>query len=282
MVLAELELWHSRPIAPTRRVALGDSLLPTEPPPGLGGILLGGVLAAHLPAVDPDLVPDLNKLIGELERGQRIPQPRLRYRFQIDRIGLQRSLFRLRGNDDELWFDFEAAHAAPEQAVLGAVYAAGRLDRSSREAAMATLRRAIRWEGPAGPDLIASLAGFSKGRNFSVYTMEHPVEWALEVLGFAVATGTGGGGRGQGAGPSRPTNGARRANGVNGVNGTDRPAGAPGAGDAGPSRSEIRRRFRELLMDAHPDRGATTDGAAQRIADLTEARRILLDRPIGP
>ena len=38
----------------------------------------------------------------------------------------------------------------------------------------------------------------------------------------------------------------------------------------------MQRRFRERLREAHPDHGAEIDGAAQRIADLTEARRILL------
>jgi len=39
---------------------------------------------------------------------------------------------------------------------------------------------------------------------------------------------------------------------------------------------DIQRRFRALLREAHPDHGADHDGAAERIADLTEARRILL------
>ena len=37
---------------------------------------------------------------------------------------------------------------------------------------------------------------------------------------------------------------------------------------SGPSATQLR--------DAHPDHGANDDGAAQRIAELTEARRILL------
>ncbi len=46
MLLAELEIRHSRPIAPTRRVALGeDVFLPTEPAPGFGGILLACIVA---------------------------------------------------------------------------------------------------------------------------------------------------------------------------------------------------------------------------------------------
>ena len=44
----------------------------------------------------------------------------------------------------------------------------------------------------------------------------------------------------------------------------------------GPSKGDIQRRYRKLLIEAHPDHGAETDGAAQRIADLSEARRILL------
>ena len=55
MLLAEFEIFHSRPIAPTRRLALGRLMLPVEPAPGFGGILLGAVLAVHA--------------LGEPERG---------------------------------------------------------------------------------------------------------------------------------------------------------------------------------------------------------------------
>ena len=41
-------------------------------------------------------------------------------------------------------------------------------------------------------------------------------------------------------------------------------------------KKEIQRRFRRLLRDAHPDHGADSAVAAQRIAELTEARRILI------
>jgi hypothetical protein len=43
-----------------------------------------------------------------------------------------------------------------------------------------------------------------------------------------------------------------------------------------PSKREVLRRFRRLVRDAHPDHGGESDGAAQRIAELTEARRVLL------
>jgi hypothetical protein len=46
--------------------------------------------------------------------------------------------------------------------------------------------------------------------------------------------------------------------------------------EARPPRHQIQQRFRILLREAHPDHGGVADDAAQRIADLREARRILL------
>ncbi len=46
MLLAELEVFHTRPAVPTRRVALGHLVLPVDPAPGFGGLLLGVLLAA--------------------------------------------------------------------------------------------------------------------------------------------------------------------------------------------------------------------------------------------
>jgi curved DNA-binding protein CbpA len=48
---------------------------------------------------------------------------------------------------------------------------------------------------------------------------------------------------------------------------------APGAP---PEREEILRRFRRLVRLAHPDHGAAHGGAAERIVELGEARRVLL------
>jgi hypothetical protein len=39
----------------------------------------------------------------------------------------------------------------------------------------------------------------------------------------------------------------------------------------------VQRQFREMLRAAHPDHGGAHEDAAERIADLTEARRILLE-----
>jgi curved DNA-binding protein CbpA len=41
-------------------------------------------------------------------------------------------------------------------------------------------------------------------------------------------------------------------------------------------RDDVNRRFRRLLRAAHPDSGGATASAAARIAELTEARTILL------
>jgi DnaJ-class molecular chaperone len=45
-----------------------------------------------------------------------------------------------------------------------------------------------------------------------------------------------------------------------------------------PPAKDVLRRYREMLRHAHPDHGASTEGAAQRIAELAEARRILTGR----
>lgn len=238
VALAELEIFCSRPHAPTRRVALGDVSLPCEPAPGFGGVLLSGVVAEHVRAIDPDHIPDLQRLTRELEEGRRIPQPRLRHRLQVDTIGLNSVRHRLVGDGERLWFDFDDA-GAPEQQVLGAVYAAGALDPSARRSVMASIRRSVTWVGPVGSDFIAAVAGIGRGTSLNRSALENPTAWALAVMGF---TTTG------------------------------------GAALVAPPAREVVRRYRELLREAHPDHGAETTGAAQRIADLAEARRILTGR----
>jgi hypothetical protein len=238
MVVAELEVYHSRPIAPTRRVSIGKMLLPTDPPPGFGGILLGGIVAHNIGDIDPDLVPDLMRLTTELEEDRRVPQPRLRYRLQEDKVGLHRSRHRLIGHGEALRFEFDDEHGLPAQQLLGAVYAAGRVDPAVRHAVMGAVRRAVRWEGPVGDDLISVLAGVGRGRPLSTSALENPRSWAMGVLGLEMVGG--------------------------------RAAGERHA------RAEVQSRFREQLRSAHPDHGGDAEAAAQRISELTEARRILL------
>lgn len=235
MLLAEVESFLSRPIAPTRRVALGDLVLPTDPAPGFGGVLLGGIAARFGPDLDPDFHDEALHLLVELEHGRRIAQPRLRHRLQTDRVGLQRCRHRLFGDGEELVFDFDAEVGTAAQHVLCAVYAAGRTEPSVRRTVTDAVRKGLRWSGGTGPALVAHLAGHRSGAGAgSLSAVSDPVGWALELLDLR--------------------------DGVSRV----------------PSRREIQKAFRAQLRAAHPDHGATRDGAADRIAQLSEARRILL------
>lgn len=238
MLLAELEVFHSRAIAPTRRIALGRRELPVSPSPGFGGILLGGIVAAAIGELDPDLFDDLHRLTLQLQDGMRVSQPRLRYRLQVDRIGLLRSSHRLVGDGEELAFDL-SRRPTPAQSILAAVYAAGALRHEERVPVLATIRKAMRWAGPLDRSFVTHLSGLDRARDWSPAAFRDPVGWALEILGL----------------PATGRNGS--------------------AGEA-PDRAAVLRRFRDLVRDAHPDHGGETSDAAQRIADLTEARRILL------
>jgi hypothetical protein len=182
MLLAELEVFHTRPAVPTRRVALGHLVLPVDPPPGFGGLLLGAVVANHVTGVSDELHGDVIRLVAEVERGDRIVQPRLRHRFQTDRHGLSHSRHRLIGQGDDIEFDFAATGSDLAQ-VLGAIYAVERLDTTSRRLIAPVLQKAIRWRGPIGPALVAHLAG---ARSMALTALADPRGWALDVLGFPV------------------------------------------------------------------------------------------------
>lgn len=184
MLLAELEIFHSRPIAPTRRISLGHMFLPIDPAPGFGGLLLGAILAQYMREVDEDLQVDIRRLLTEVERGSRVVQPRLRHRYQVDRHGLSYSTHRLLGVGDSVEFDFSSQGSALQQ-VLGAVYALERLDDKVREQMIPLARRAATWRGPIGPSFISYLAGSNAS---SVSALSDPRAWALDILGFPGGT----------------------------------------------------------------------------------------------
>lgn len=184
MVLAELEIFHSRPLAPTRRISLGRLVLPCDPAPGFGGVLLGAVVAGHAAELDDDVIVDVRRLLGQVERGDRVPQPRLRHRFQVDRHGLSLSTHRLLRDGDEIVFDL-STQGTPLQQVLGAVYAAERLEVSARRQVVTSLRRSLVWRGPIGKAFIAHLAGNTSS---DVNALADPRAWALDVLGFPGGT----------------------------------------------------------------------------------------------
>lgn len=182
MLLAELEIRHSRPVAPTRRVALGLTVLPTDPLPGWGPVLLGGMVAANMSELDPEFVPGIHNLVDDLESGIRITQPRLRHRFQRDTVGLDRSRHSLIGDGEEIWFDLDE-HALPEVNVLGAVYAAADLPTEARPTAFRVLKKALNWERTLDASFVAHLLGddasFSKWR-----ALPQDRRNALKLFGF--------------------------------------------------------------------------------------------------
>lgn len=180
VLLAELEIWHTRPAVPTRRVALGHMVLPVDPAPGFGGLLLGAIVAEHLYGVDDELVPDVHRLITEVETGSRIVQPRLRHRFQVDRHGMAKSHHTMLGNGDDLAFDFRAQGTDLAQ-VLGAIYAVERLAPEHRRRIAPVLQKAARWRGPIGPALVAYLAG---SQTLALEALADPRKWAMGILGF--------------------------------------------------------------------------------------------------
>lgn len=183
MLLAELEIRHTRAIAPTRRLALGDLFLPTDDGPGPGGLLLAGIIGASVGALDEELATELDRLLDDLERGARIVQPRLRYRFQTDTHGLDRSRHRLRQVAAAHQLEIDTHGAALPQ-VLGAIYAAAMLSFSARGQVFRLIRKATRWEGGADASLVAFLTGDEAGR-FRRRWLSRDAQWALEVLRFA-------------------------------------------------------------------------------------------------
>lgn len=236
MLLAELESFLSRPIAPTRRIALGRLNLPVGPAPGFGGILLGGIAARFGPGLSEDFNDEVMHLMGVLEAGGRTAQPRLRHRLQSDRVGLQRCQHRLIGHGERLSFHFDSEKGTAAQHVLCAVYAVGVADAALRRPLMDTVRKGFRWRGDVDAALVAHLTGHQRAT--SVASMVDPISWALEQLDLRVVTD----------------------------------AGAASA----PTQSQVRRAYRDRLRAVHPDHGGADAGAAERIAELSEARRILL------
>lgn len=164
-----------------RRVALGDSDLPFDPAPGHGGLLLAAVVGASAPQLPEEVRDDLDRLIRDLEAGERIAQPRMRFRFQTDVVGLDRSRHRLLQVGAALGFEYDD-HGAPLPQALAAVYAAGALTGESRYSVFRLIRRATRWEGAADDSLINFLrsdeaAWLRRDRHRD----EH---WAMQLLGF--------------------------------------------------------------------------------------------------
>ena len=249
MLLAELNVRHTRRHMPTRRVALGDRVLPTAHP-GYGPMLLAAIATASVPALDEEQAEALPDFLKAARSGLSIPRRALRFRLQTDVEGLALSRHRLLGEDGALVLELDVHGQYPVPQLLGAIMAAAAMATYPRGLAFRAIEQAVKrpgWYPPrmeirqitearARPPRAAGAAGYVPVGDLAAADWEGvPAErrWAMEVLGF---------------GPQ-----------------------------ASLERNEVLRRFRRMVRLAHPDHGATSTGAAERIVELGEARRLLLD-----
>lgn len=244
MLLAELTVRHTRRHMPTRRVALGDRVLPTAHP-GYGPILLACVVASTVAGLDEEQVEALGPFLREARQGLSVPRRALRFRLQVDTEGLAHSRHRLLGEGSGLVAELDVHGHHPVPQLLGAVMAAADMAAYPRQLALRAVETAIERPGVLPEGITArwithvqvspgpAPAAPGRGRAGDLW-WGVPAErrWAMEVFGFAP--------------------------------------------DTAPEREEVLRRFRRLVRLAHPDHGAAHGGAAERIVELGEARRVLL------
>jgi hypothetical protein len=251
MILAELTVHHTRRHMPTRRVALGELYLPmTGPAHGAG--LLAAVVAEHADALDEDQVEELPRLLFDITRhGITVPRIALRHRLQTDTHGLDRSRHRLLGEDGLLVVELDVHGAAVPQ-VLGAILAAGAMGSSVRRKAVRAVEAGMSQPGVIPEPFVVRrlLAGIPVMRPPRAGV--GPVEDAFSRTDTGSWVGV----------PAE----RRWAMEVFGI----------GAGKE-VDRRDVQRRFRRMLRLAHPDHGGDADDAAERIAELTEARELLLE-----
>jgi hypothetical protein len=247
VILAELNVRHTRRHQPTRRVALGDTYLPTNGP-AYGAVLVGAVVSDNLEGLDEEQRDLLPRLLADAADGLSVPRIALRHRLQTDTHGLDRSRHRIVADGGPLVLELDA-HGWPAPQVLGAVMAAAARPSSGRKLAFRSIAAAVARPGvpPEGLLVRRLLEGVPGLRPYAPGAARPnggdaeidagwrgvPAErrWAMEVLGVRAGTRI--------------------------------------------DREDVQRRFRRLLRLAHPDHGATDRGAAERIAELAEARELL-------
>jgi hypothetical protein len=251
VLLAELNVRHTRRHMPTRRVALDDGYLPTSGS-AFGGALLGAVIAEHVPGLDEEQLDALHRLVDAARDGLTVPRIALRYRLQTDTHGLDLSRHRITGADVHagnlrpvLELD---RHGPPAPQVIGALMAAAALPPSGRRVAFRFVDAALARPGflPEGLEVRRLFEGLPGLRPFPPGARAPGVStpadewrgvpserrWAMEVLGLRSGMLV--------------------------------------------ERDDVQKRFRRLVRLAHPDHGAGSAGAAERIAELADAREVLL------
>lgn len=250
MLLAELNIRHTRRHMPTRRVALGDRVLPTGHP-GYGPMLLACIAATTAGGLDEEQMEAFGPFLRDARRGLAVPRRALRFRLQTDTEGLALSRHRLLGEGGGLMAELDVHGQYPVPQLIGAVMAASAMAPYPRELSFRAIEEAVERPGvlPEGIGIRYTTEVHARPRHvppgpgrFRATDLWWGVpaerRWAMEVLGF---------------GP-----------------------------DMSPARDEVLRRFRRLVRLAHPDHGGAPRGAAERIVELGEARRVLLDGHLSP
>lgn len=307
-ICAELEVCHSRVVAPTRRVALGSLDLPED----YGPVLLGCVAGWFSQGQDDEFFSDAAKLLAYVSTRTPIPQPHMRYRFQQDLVGLLASSHQIReeaeflnGQAGGLKFVSDMKSSTPAQHVLGALYAAYRMEDEAHWQSCEMIEMALEWavERPLG-----SLKGTNTRLGITGVATTGGAEserselLSLLVKGSGVLESDGSrADRRNGFGGS--TSGNRRSGSYIGSGGRRSDGGSSSRSGSSSRRlsrltlahrwamkvlefeedeadtlSEaiIQDRFRQLLREAHPDSGGNPKEAPTRISDLSEARQLLI------
>jgi hypothetical protein len=237
---------------PTRRVALDASYLPMNGS-AYGAALLSAVVAENIEGLDEEQRDLLPRFLKAALDGFSVPRIGLRYRLQTDVHGLDLSRHRLLEESGVLVVELDV-HGAPSPQVIGSVMAAAAMGQTTRRKALRAIDAAI-----AQPGVIPE--PFLVRRLLHGVPSERPPPAA--------------------AGPVGPINGVVLPDAA-------KWAGIPserrwamevlGLGaEMKVERTDIQKRFRRLLRTAHPDHGGESVGAAERIAELTEARELLLE-----
>jgi hypothetical protein len=252
VVLAELNVRHTRRHMPTRRIAVGDAYLPSGGAAN-GARLLAAIVAEQLHGLDEEQRDLLPRFLNDARTGLTVPRIALRYRLQTDIHGLDRSRHRLLEEHGGTVLELDV-HGHPAPQVLGAILAAASLSPAARRVALDAIERAVHTGSrPEGVGLRLLLDGIPGGRGFipgwfptGTDAFAHAADadamlwsgvpgerrWAMEVLGMR-----------------------------------------PGMTL---ERRDVQQRFRRLVRLAHPDQGGAEAGAAERLNELAEARDLLL------
>jgi hypothetical protein len=256
VLLAELNVRHTRRHMPTRRVALDDGYLPTSGS-AFGGALLGAVIAEHVPGLDEEQLDALHRLVDSARDGLTVPRIALRYRLQTDTHGLDLSRHRITSADVEagslrpiLELD---RHGPPAPQVIGALMAAAALPPSGRRTAFRFVDAAL-----ARPGFLPE--GLEVRRMYQGLPGLRPYPPGTRAPGASVPGGPSPGDEWRGIPSER-----RWAMEVLGLR-----------SGMLVERDDVQKRFRRLVRLAHPDHGAGSAGAAERIAELADAREVLL------